>query len=65
MLGGPEHRSLFWNDLQGGESGMTKGDKRRGNREVKKPKKVKEKVVATADFTKGKTLTGLGEHKKK
>lgn len=45
---------------------MTKGDKRRGNREVKKPKKkVKEKVVATADFTKGKTLTNLGEHKKK
>jgi hypothetical protein len=33
---------------------MSKGDKRRGNRETKKPKKVKEKVVATADFTKGK-----------
>ncbi|GGO62866.1 MULTISPECIES: hypothetical protein [Roseovarius] len=44
---------------------MTKGDKRRGNREAKKPKKVKEKVVATADFTKGKTLTNLGEHKRK
>ncbi|MCR9151214.1 MAG: hypothetical protein NXH83_13650 [Rhodobacteraceae bacterium] len=44
---------------------MTKGDKQRGNREAKKPKKVKEKVVATADFTKGKTLTNLGEHKKK
>lgn len=44
---------------------MTKGDKRRGNREVKKSKKVKEKVVATADFTKGKALTNLGEHKKK
>jgi hypothetical protein len=40
---------------------MSKGDKRRGNREAKKPKKVKEKVVATADFTKGKTLTNLGE----
>ena len=44
---------------------MSKGDKQRGNRETKKPKKVKEKVVATADFTKGKALTNLGEHKKK
>lgn len=44
---------------------MSKGDKQRGNREVKKPKKEKEKVVATADFTKGKTKTNLGEHKKK
>jgi hypothetical protein len=44
---------------------MSKGDKRRGNREVKKPKKVKEKVKATADFTKGKTLANLGENKKK
>ncbi|SEM19621.1 hypothetical protein SAMN05443999_11529 [Roseovarius azorensis] len=44
---------------------MTKGDKQRGNREAKKPKKAKEKVVATADFTKGKALTNLGEHKKK
>ena len=44
---------------------MTKGDKRRGNREVKTPKKEKEKVVATADFTKGKAFTNLGEHKKK
>ena len=41
------------------------GDKQRGNREVKKPKKVKEKVSATADSTKGKALTNLGEHKKK
>ena len=44
---------------------MSKGDKQRGNREVKKPKKVKEKVVATSDPTKGKALTKLGEHKKK
>lgn len=44
---------------------MSKGDKKRGNREAKKPKKVKEKVVATDNFTKGKTLTTLGEHKKK
>ncbi|MEO1330370.1 MAG: hypothetical protein AAFW46_11965 [Pseudomonadota bacterium] len=28
---------------------MSKGDKRRGNREAKKPKKVKEKPVATAN----------------
>lgn len=28
---------------------MSKGDKQRGNREAKKPKRVKEKVVATAD----------------
>lgn len=44
---------------------MSKGDKRRGNREIKKPKKTKEKIVATADFTKGKPLTNLGDHKKK
>lgn len=44
---------------------MTKGNKQRGNREAKKPKKVKEKSVATADFTKGKALTNLGEHKRK
>lgn len=44
---------------------MSKGDKQRGNKEVKKPKKVKEKVAATSDFSKGKTLTSLGEHKKK
>jgi hypothetical protein len=44
---------------------MSKGDKRRGNREVKKPKKAKEKIVATADSTKAQPLTNLGEHKKK
>lgn len=44
---------------------MSKGDKQRGNREAKKPKRVKEKVDATADFTKGKALTNLGEQKKK
>jgi hypothetical protein len=44
---------------------MSKGDKQRGNREAKKPKKVKEKVVATTDFTKGKALTNLDEQKKK
>ena len=43
---------------------MSKGDKKRGNREAKKPKKAKEKLVATADFAKGKARTNLGEHKK-
>lgn len=42
---------------------MSKGDKRRGNREAKKPKK--EKVVATADFNKGKTPLNIGDPKKK
>lgn len=44
---------------------MSKGDRKRGNKEVKKPKKVKEKVSATADFAKGQNVTTLGEHKKK
>jgi hypothetical protein len=44
---------------------MSKGEKRRGNREAKKPKKVKEKVVATADFNKGKGAPMLGEKKAK
>ncbi|MGB3555953.1 MAG: hypothetical protein WBA25_15095 [Jannaschia sp.] len=43
---------------------MSKGDKQRGNREAKKPKKEKEKVVVTSDFTKGKPLPGGGEKKK-
>ncbi|WP_165354804.1 hypothetical protein [Tropicimonas sp. IMCC6043] len=42
---------------------MSKGDKKRGNREVKKPKKAKEKVVATADFSKGKAPFNLGQKK--
>jgi hypothetical protein len=57
-----QHQKL---KLGSGGSDVSKGDKKRGNREAKKPKKVKEKVVATADFTKGKALTNLGEHKKK
>lgn len=43
---------------------MSKGDRKRGNREEKKPKKTKEKVVATADFAKGKTPLNIGEKKK-
>ncbi len=44
---------------------MSKGDKRRGNRETKKPKKAKEKVVAATAFAKGNEPLTLGEHKKK
>lgn len=43
---------------------MSKGDKRRGNKEVKKPKKANEKVVATADFSKNRPPVNLGEKKK-
>lgn len=44
---------------------MSKGEKRRGNREMKKPKRVKEKTPATADFNKGKGTPVLGEKKTK
>ncbi|WP_289035992.1 hypothetical protein [uncultured Roseibium sp.] len=44
---------------------MSKGDKTRGNREAKKPKKVKVKALATADFNKGKRVPVLGEKKAK
>ncbi|WP_264299190.1 MULTISPECIES: hypothetical protein [unclassified Meridianimarinicoccus] len=43
---------------------MSKGDRKRSNREVKKPKKTKEKVAATADFAKGKTAVSIGVKKK-
>ena len=43
---------------------MSKGNKWRGNREVKKPKKTKVKVVATADFSKGKTPVNIGDKQK-
>jgi hypothetical protein len=43
---------------------MSKGDKRKGNREVKKPKKTNEKVLATADFSKGKSAVNIGPKKK-
>tara|TARA_R110000787_G_scaffold137458_21_gene250723 strand:+ start:4181 stop:4360 length:180 start_codon:yes stop_codon:yes gene_type:complete len=35
---------------------MGKGDNQRGNREAKKPKKVKEKVLATANSNAGKPV---------
>lgn len=44
---------------------MSKGDKRRGNRETKKPKQKKEKVLATADYAKGKPELNIGIQKKK
>ena len=44
---------------------MSKGDKQRGNREAKKPKKAKEKIVATADFGKGKAPVNIGGKGKK
>lgn len=43
---------------------MSKGDKRRGNREIKKPKAVKSKAVTTANFMKGATPVNIGEKKK-
>lgn len=42
---------------------MGKGDKTRGNKEAKKPKKEVTKVAATADFNKGKSP--LDSQKKK
>ncbi|MGB3315287.1 MAG: hypothetical protein WBB85_12810 [Albidovulum sp.] len=39
---------------------MSKGNKKRGNREVKKPKKVKEQTPATAGFAKEKTPLNIG-----
>jgi hypothetical protein len=41
---------------------MSKGDKQRGSKEVKKPKKEAVKVLATADFNKGKTPLRIPEH---
>ncbi|MDO6481356.1 hypothetical protein Q8W25_19970 [Shimia thalassica] len=43
---------------------MSKGNKKRGNREVKKPKKVKEQVPSTADFAKEKTPLNIGNKRK-
>ncbi|MEL6208945.1 MAG: hypothetical protein AAFR44_01945 [Pseudomonadota bacterium] len=43
---------------------MSKGDKRRGNREAKKPKQVKQKPAVTADFFRGTTLGSTAGKKK-
>lgn len=42
---------------------MSKGDKNRGNREAKKPKKVQPKVLATADSNKGTAKLGIMKKK--
>lgn len=44
---------------------MSKGDKRRGNREEKKPKKAVTKVLATADSGKNTASDRLSIMKKK
>ncbi|MGB7318227.1 MAG: hypothetical protein WBC85_09710 [Planktotalea sp.] len=44
---------------------MSKGDKTRGNREHKKPKKVKEKAPTIAEFGKGKNDPIIGAKKAK
>lgn len=44
---------------------MSKGDRNSGGKEAKKPKKVKEKILATADSNKGKASVKIGETKPK
>jgi hypothetical protein len=44
---------------------MTKGDKKQGNREAKKPKKEKPKVLATANSNAGKPALNIGGKKGK
>lgn len=44
---------------------MSKGDNKRGNKEAKKPKKIKEKVLATANSNAGKPLNIAGSKKSK
>jgi hypothetical protein len=44
---------------------MSKGDKRRGNREAKKPKSAKKKIPAPVEFPKGEALIENGNKKKK
>ena len=44
---------------------MSTGDKARGNKEAKKPKKEAVKVSATADFNKGKSPLDTQQKKKK
>ena len=43
---------------------MSKGNKKQGNREVKKPKKVKEQVPATADYAKKDASLNIGKKQK-
>ncbi|WP_157577812.1 hypothetical protein [Roseivivax halodurans] len=51
-------RSTICNAASSWEVEMAKGKSKRG-REEKKPKKIKEKVLATADSLKGKTVTAM------
>lgn len=44
---------------------MSKGDNKRGNREAKKPKQVKPKVLATANANAGKAPVNVGGKKLK
>lgn len=44
---------------------MSKGDKQRGNKEAKKPKKAKEKLVEVTGSFKAKPPVNIGETKKK
>lgn len=43
---------------------MSRHEKRHGNREAKKPKKPKEKAVATADSRKDKAPVNIGKNSK-
>ncbi|MGY9056588.1 MAG: hypothetical protein ACKVGZ_13465 [Alphaproteobacteria bacterium] len=43
---------------------MTKGNDKRGNKEAKKPKKEKPRVLATSNSNAGKPPISLGEKKK-
>ncbi len=44
---------------------MSKGDKKQGNREAKKPKQEKPKVLATANSNAGKAPLNIGAKKGK
>jgi len=44
---------------------MSKGDKQRGNKEVKKPRKVKEKRAAVTDTFKARPPVNIGDARKK
>lgn len=43
---------------------MSKGNKKQGNREAKKPKKVKEQAPATANFANKDTSLNIGKKQK-
>jgi hypothetical protein len=44
---------------------MSKGDNKRGNKEVKKPKQEKPKILATANANAGKAPLNIGGKKSK